>query len=163
MDGFSQNLCFTKKIRYESRKQLAQARPRVKGQFVRMSSGGVEAAEAGVEPVARVVTVASVELAPGGPSPGETAPLTQLMPETRTSADGEEVRLHDFHASSLPQAPASVHIRPKAYEVVKSVTCPCCRLSFDNVRVAMVKPINVMEDQIEALLVGQNSAWTSIG
>lgn len=31
-----QNLCFTKKIRYESRKQLAQARPRVKGQFVRV-------------------------------------------------------------------------------------------------------------------------------
>ena len=27
-----QNLCFTKKIRYESRKQLAQARPRIKGQ-----------------------------------------------------------------------------------------------------------------------------------
>lgn len=33
------NLCFTKKIRYESRKQLAQARPRVKGQFVRMAPG----------------------------------------------------------------------------------------------------------------------------
>ncbi|KAK9817927.1 hypothetical protein WJX72_004443 [[Myrmecia] bisecta] len=30
------NLNFTKKIRYESRKQLAQARPRVKGQFVRV-------------------------------------------------------------------------------------------------------------------------------
>lgn len=37
------NLCFTKKIRYDSRKQLAQARPRVKGQFVRVgadASGG---------------------------------------------------------------------------------------------------------------------------
>ena len=33
-----QNLCFTKKIRYESRKQLAKARPRVKGQFVRVDS-----------------------------------------------------------------------------------------------------------------------------
>ena len=38
------NLNFTKKIRYESRKQLAQARPRVKGQFVRMMPGGAELA-----------------------------------------------------------------------------------------------------------------------
>ena len=38
------NLNFTKKIRYESRKQLAQARPRVKGQFVRMMLGGLELA-----------------------------------------------------------------------------------------------------------------------
>jgi CCT motif len=29
-----QNLTYTKMIRYETRKQLAQARPRVKGQFV---------------------------------------------------------------------------------------------------------------------------------
>ena len=36
-----QNLNFTKKIRYESRKQLAQARPRVKGQFVRITSEDV--------------------------------------------------------------------------------------------------------------------------
>lgn len=36
------NLNFTKKIRYESRKQLAQARPRVKGQFVRMTPSGPE-------------------------------------------------------------------------------------------------------------------------
>lgn len=45
------NLNFTKKIRYESRKQLAQARPRVKGQFVRMASGAVDAdaAEAAAE------------------------------------------------------------------------------------------------------------------
>jgi len=43
-----QNLCFTKKIRYESRKQLAQARPRVKGQFVRMPSGAAEPSEADV-------------------------------------------------------------------------------------------------------------------
>ena len=33
-----QNMSFGKKIRYESRKQLAEARPRVKGQFVRADS-----------------------------------------------------------------------------------------------------------------------------
>jgi hypothetical protein len=38
------NLNFTKKIRYETRKQLAQARPRIKGQFVKVS--GSDAAEA---------------------------------------------------------------------------------------------------------------------
>ena len=37
-----QNLCFTKKIRYESRKQLANARPRVRGQFVKINSTAVE-------------------------------------------------------------------------------------------------------------------------
>ena len=43
----AQKLCFTKKIRYESRKQLAQTRPRVKGQFVRVQSTDVgEVAEA---------------------------------------------------------------------------------------------------------------------
>ena len=41
-DSPVQNLCFTKKIRYESRKQLAQARPRVKGQFVRVRSEDVD-------------------------------------------------------------------------------------------------------------------------
>ena len=33
-----QNMSFKKKIRYESRKQLAESRPRVKGQFVRADS-----------------------------------------------------------------------------------------------------------------------------
>jgi CCT motif len=40
--GTLQNLCFTKKIRYESRKQLANARPRVRGQFVKINSTAVE-------------------------------------------------------------------------------------------------------------------------
>ena len=39
------NLKFGKTIRYESRKQLAQARPRVKGQFVSMSGFGARAAD----------------------------------------------------------------------------------------------------------------------
>lgn len=39
------NLNFTKKIRYESRKQLAQARPRVKGQFVRLQPGEEETSD----------------------------------------------------------------------------------------------------------------------
>ena len=46
-----QNLCFTKKIRYESRTQRATARPGVKGQFVRRGpapdGGDGEALEGG--------------------------------------------------------------------------------------------------------------------
>ena len=34
--------CFTKKIRYTSRKQLAEARPRNRGQFVRVKKDGDE-------------------------------------------------------------------------------------------------------------------------
>lgn len=55
------NLCFTKKIRYESRKQLAQARPRIKGQFVRMPSG----CEADLAEAAGAVEDAAVP--PGSP------------------------------------------------------------------------------------------------
>jgi hypothetical protein len=44
-----QNLNFTKKIRYESRKQLAQARPRVKGQFIRLQSREEEVSEPLIE------------------------------------------------------------------------------------------------------------------
>lgn len=35
-----QNLRFSKTIRYESRKQLAQQRPRVRGQFIKHGGGG---------------------------------------------------------------------------------------------------------------------------
>merc|ERR1712144_86533 len=38
-------LCFSKKIRYASRKQLAEARPRNKGQFVRCNERTTEATE----------------------------------------------------------------------------------------------------------------------
>ena len=61
------NLCFTKKIRYESRKQLAQARPRVKGQFVRMTpnqapaGGGEENAPAQAADAAEALLLAAAE------------------------------------------------------------------------------------------------------
>lgn len=44
-----QNLTYSKKIRYESRKQLAKTRPRVKGQFVRMDSADAADMEAGTD------------------------------------------------------------------------------------------------------------------
>ena len=53
------NLCFTKKIRYESRKQLAQARPRIKGQFVRTQPSDV-----GPEAVAQLIAAGAL-LVPG--------------------------------------------------------------------------------------------------
>ena len=58
------NLNFTKKIRYESRKQLAQARPRVKGQFVRMTPSGPEltAADSDVQVLFRHASSAPVSL-----------------------------------------------------------------------------------------------------
>ncbi|KAL8104881.1 hypothetical protein AgCh_028883 [Apium graveolens] len=34
--------CFDKKVRYESRKKLAEQRPRVKGQFVRQLQIGIK-------------------------------------------------------------------------------------------------------------------------
>lgn len=76
---YAQNLCFTKKIRYESRKQLAQARPRVKGQFVRVGSAGADA------------TGAAVEVLDGGEAPCTAAALAaavaagtaRLVPEVR--------------------------------------------------------------------------------
>ena len=93
-----QNLCFTKKIRYESRKQLAQARPRVKGQFVRMPSGAAEPSEADV------ILEAAEEPAPMA-VPGTAAVGMQLVVAAaagrgggkngllRPMADVEEVRL----------------------------------------------------------------------
>jgi len=55
-----QNLCFTKKIRYESRKQLAQARPRVKGQFVCVTSAGVEVLDDAEPPVSPAALAAAI-------------------------------------------------------------------------------------------------------
>lgn len=56
-----QNLCFTKKIRYESRKQLANARPRVKGQFVRVNSVAVEVLNGAEPPGSPSALAAAVE------------------------------------------------------------------------------------------------------
>ncbi len=71
-----QNLCFTKKIRYENRKQLAQARPRLRGQFVRVDDAGAGAA---------------VEVLDGGEAPSSAAALAaavaagtaRLVPEVK--------------------------------------------------------------------------------
>ena len=81
--------------RYESRKQLAQARPRVKGQFVRMPSGAAEPSEADV------ILEAAEEPAPM--QPGTAAVGMQLVVAAAQAvevkngaapmADVEEVRL----------------------------------------------------------------------
>lgn len=73
------NLNFTKKIRYESRKQLAQARPRIKGQFVRNGSNSQ-----------------TVELLGEGPAPPTPAALAaavaggtaRLVPQEEAAAMG---------------------------------------------------------------------------
>ena len=98
-----QNLCFTKKIRYESRKQLAQARPRVKGQFVRMPSGaetpettGLGAPMEADEPVAAVASIATgMQLVAAAAEVAEAAAAAGAAP----LADGEEVRSPTLHAS----------------------------------------------------------------
>ena len=99
-----QNLCFTKKIRYESRKQLAQARPRIKGQFVRMGSG------------------TEVELlAIAGSVSGEAAPL-EAAPVLATS----EARAADTAGPSAIDAAVGADIKADAEEV-RHFTRPCCQ------------------------------------
>jgi hypothetical protein len=88
------NLCFTKKIRYESRKQLAQARPRIKGQFVRVAA----AASAG-DPAADASAGAPVA-APGGAPvaggpPDERAPAVVAAPPFAAAAAAEAAVLAD--------------------------------------------------------------------
>jgi len=82
------NLCFTKKIRYESRKQLAQARPRIKGQFVRVAA----AASAG-DPAADASAGALVAAPGGAPLVGgpldERAPAVAVAPPFAAAAAAE--------------------------------------------------------------------------
>ena len=97
-----QNLCFTKKIRYESRKQLAQARPRIKGQFVRMASGSE----------AELVAIT-------GTANSEAAPL-EALPELSTS----ETRAADTASPSGMDAAVEADIMADAEEV----SCFCSSL-----------------------------------
>ena len=100
-----QNLRFTKKIRYENRKQLAQARPRLRGQFVRMDDAGAGAA---------------VEVLDGGDAPSSAAALdaavaagtARLVPEVKPAVcqpsriPCTQTKMSMINGWPIPQYPA---------------------------------------------------------
>jgi hypothetical protein len=68
--------CFTKKIRYTSRKQLAEARPRNRGQFVRVKK---DADEPGAEDGAALLALAGCS----GAAPGAVQAASRAMEITK--------------------------------------------------------------------------------
>jgi hypothetical protein len=68
--------CFTKKIRYTSRKQLAEARPRNRGQFVRVKK---DADEPGAEDGAALLALAGCS----GAAPGAAQAASRAMEITK--------------------------------------------------------------------------------
>lgn len=108
-----QNLCFTKKIRYESRKQLAQARPRIKGQFVRMpSSSEAEVAEAAA------ASVAAEDVA--APSGAEVVEISEDGPAITASPFGIDAAVGaDIKADAEEVSPAA-NLAP-LYQIVQYI------------------------------------------
>ena len=65
------NRCFHKTVRYESRKKLADSRPRVRGQFVKYSADG-EAPQPSSNIASDPPAMANGRAAPGGKAPEES-------------------------------------------------------------------------------------------
>ena len=71
------NRCFQKKVRYASRKKLADSRPRVRGQFVKYSADG-EALRP--NSVTRAITAEEEQSGKGGPESEEDAGMSEDEP-----------------------------------------------------------------------------------
>lgn len=103
-----QNLCFTKKIRYESRKQLAQARPRIKGQFVRMPSGS----EADMAEAAPAAGAAEDVAPPSGHVLQEVTEISEDQPADTASPSGVDAAVGaDIMADAEEVSPAQQALR----------------------------------------------------
>ncbi|KAK9808431.1 hypothetical protein WJX73_004780 [Symbiochloris irregularis] len=101
------NLCFTKKIRYESRKQLAKARPRVKGQFVRRSSLGLAEMDGINDLLEPVATLAAQDAA------REAAEAVMSLAHGKIVAAPEaEAEISDYEDA---EAAAPVPVSPRRY------------------------------------------------
>lgn len=100
------NLCFTKKIRYESRKQLAQARPRVKGQFVRMAAEETP----GLDADGANATLDAAEVLGGFPALADASDAVLAAAKAAAEEEGmdmqDEVLRLDLYKSPMPRPSA---------------------------------------------------------
>ncbi|KAK9843361.1 hypothetical protein WJX74_010916 [Apatococcus lobatus] len=103
------NLCHTRKIRYEMRKQLAQARPRVRGQFVKTNP--LQAGSNITAPVSSGPAVASslASQASMDPSQGEDALSDVEEMEDAEDEDSDEDAQQHLHVEQqqLQQGPVA--------------------------------------------------------
>ena len=114
--GVVQNLCFTKKIRYESRKQLAKARPRVKGQFVRMDSADVGDEDIGELPEALAMQEAAQQAAEAA---RHAAAAAMVLAHSRPGLASPQVLLLPFHLMWTHRNIHGMRVRAKCIFIVQ--------------------------------------------